>query len=64
MSVDVPVTTWQPTSGNGEYSSSTANNIVDTSDDHLIDPSGVFIVDTGVTYNPVPATLWTEDDSV
>lgn len=64
MSVDVPVTTWQSTSGLNDFSNGAINNIVDPSGTFLVDPSGTFIVDTGVIDNLIPATEWEEDNSV
>jgi hypothetical protein len=64
MSVDVPQTEWRDTNGLTEYSTGGVNNIVDTVGNFLVDPSSNFIVDTGVTATPIPATVWTEDDSV
>lgn len=64
MAVDVPVTVWRNTSGLGEYDNTGANYIVDTADFYLTDPSGYYIVDTGVTFNNIPATEWEEDNSI
>jgi hypothetical protein len=63
MSTNVPVTTWRPTSGNGEYVGSGVDYIVDQLGVFLIDPIGVFIVSPTTTFVPVPATTWSEDDS-
>lgn len=64
MATDVPVTIWQPTDGIGEYVSSAADNIVDQSGTYLVDPSGVFIVSLLTTFQPIPSTVWVEDDSI
>lgn len=63
MSVNTPVTEWQPTDGNSEYNNTGVNYIVDPSGTYLVDPSTTFIIDTGVTETIIPATVWTEDDS-
>lgn len=57
-----PATTWVG-SQEQEYSQSTPNNIADVSGVMLVDASGVFVVDNGVTQVNLPATAWTEDDS-
>lgn len=62
MATNVPVTLWQPSNGNGEYSVSGVYNIVDTIADYLVDPLGDFIVDTGLLFNRMPTTVWSEDD--
>lgn len=64
MAVNVPTTQWRDTSGLTEYSSSGVYNIVDTTATFLVDPSGVFIVDTGVLATLIPSTVWVEDDSI
>lgn len=64
MSENVPVTTWQPTSGNGEFSLSGINYIVDNLNNNLADPTGNLIVDTGVTFTQIPTTIWSENDDV
>jgi hypothetical protein len=64
MSVNTPVTTWRDTSGLTEYVSGDVNYIVDTTGTFLVDPSAVFIVDTGVLANKIPVTIWEEDDSI
>lgn len=58
-----PVSIWQPTTGNGEYSLTGVNNIDDASGNLLVDPSSVQIVDTGVTFTQIPSSIWTENDS-
>lgn len=64
MATDVPVTIWQPTDGNSDFSYSGVNSIVDTTGTNLVDTTGVQIVDTGVTQTMIPATTWTEDDAI
>lgn len=62
MAVNVPATIWRDTDGLGEYANTGVYNIVDTTATFLTDPSGVFIVDTGVTVTTIPATVWRQDD--
>jgi len=64
MAVDVPQTVWRDQSGLSEYGSDGPNYIVDTADFYLVDPSGFYITDTGVTATLIPATEWSEDDSL
>lgn len=64
MSVNVPVTVWRDTNGLSEYTFTGVDNIVDNLADFLIDPLGVFIVDTGVAATLIPQTEWEEDNSV
>lgn len=64
MSTNVPVTVWQPTDGNSEFSTGSAVSIVDTAAVQLVDTAGISIVDTGVTKTLIPATVWAENDSV
>lgn len=64
MAVNVPQTVWQDTQGITDFSNTGINNIVDTLEVFLVDPSGIFIVDTGVTAISIPATIWSEDDSI
>ena len=58
-----PATIWRATNGLSEFSGESANNIVDTNGDFLVDPSLVFIVDTGVLESLIPRTVWEEDGS-
>lgn len=62
----INATVWKPTSGNGEYSSSSADNIVDPTDSsiNLVDPSGVFIVSPDITLTPVAGTVWTDNQGL
>lgn len=64
MATNVPQTVWQPTDGNSDFLGGGVYNIDDASGVFLDDPDGVFIVDTGVLENLIPATVWTEDDSL
>lgn len=64
MAVDVPATIWQPTDGNTEFNNIGQFFIVDSSVVYLVDPSGNFIVDTGVQAIPIPSTVWQEIDNV
>lgn len=63
MSVNTPVSVWRDTQGLSEYSNSGVYNIVDTTATFLVDPSGVFIVDTGVLATIIPSTIWSENES-
>ncbi len=60
--VNVPVTVWKPVDGYGDYTSTGVDNIVDTSGYYLVDQAGVFIVDTGLTFTGIPATVWSSND--
>lgn len=64
MSTNVPVSVWQPTSGNGEYSLTGVSNIDDSSGNLLVDPSAVQIVDTGVSFTQIPTSIWTENNGL
>jgi len=64
MSVDTPQTVWRDTNGLTEYGSDGPNYVIDTTDFYLVDPSGFYITDTGVTATLIPGTVWSEDDSV
>lgn len=57
-----PATVWSG-SQQEEYSSTTANNIADSSGNTLVDASGNLVVDNGVTVTPLPTTVWSEDDT-
>lgn len=57
MSVDVPVSTWRRTSGNGELAT-TSGNLVTLSGSQLITLSGLNLVILGGSYTAVPATAW------
>lgn len=61
MAVNVPITVWQG-QDQAEYSNDGVYNIVDSLGNFLVDPSGVFIVDTGVIFTLFPVTIWSEDD--
>lgn len=56
-----PASEWRPTDGLSEFSNEGPNNIVDTLGVFLVDPSAVFIVDTGVI-EMIPDTEWIEND--
>lgn len=64
---NIPATVWQPTPQNqvGEYSSSTAEALVDPTDStiEIIDPtdSTINIIDTGLTFTAIGGTVWVED---
>lgn len=61
---NTPVTIWQPTTGNGEFTLGGVFNIADPSGFLLADPSGVEIVDTGVIFTQIPSTIWEQDESL
>lgn len=57
-------TVWRPTSGNGEYASIGAENIVDTLGVQLVDPSGITIVAPPLNLTQLAATVWVVNDAV
>ncbi len=57
-----PATTWVG-GQDQEYTATTPFEIADSSSDLLVDSSGVFIVDNGVTVYPLPSTTWVEDET-
>lgn len=59
-----PVTIWAPTNGLSEFNGGDQFYIDDPSDFYLVDTTGAYITDTGVTQTLIPATVWTEDNSV
>lgn len=59
---NVANTVWQPNPGEGEYSSSTPVNIVDSSSVALVDSSGVNLVDGDSAFTSIPSTTWTASD--
>lgn len=62
---NVANTIWQPGDNQeGEYTITTAVDIMDPADSSilLIDPSAVFIVDTGLLYASIPNTTWLASD--
>lgn len=63
MSTNVPATIWQGGDGT-EYANTGVNNIADTAGELFVDTVGIEVVDTGVTVTPVPASIWSEDDSI
>lgn len=63
MSTNVPVTVWRNTDGLGEFTGADVQEIVDINDVNLVDIDGVYVVDTGVIFTQIPATIWEEDDS-
>lgn len=64
MSVGLPATVYRSIDGLSEFSNEGANDVVDTLGNNLVDTAGNQIVDTGVVQTLLPATEWTEDDSV
>lgn len=57
-------TTWRPTDGHGEYTSSGAINIVDQNGVFLADPSGALIVSPLTTFTQLAATVWIENNAI
>jgi hypothetical protein len=60
----VPVSIWQPTCTEDEFTDGDVYDIADSSGDLLVDTTGDSIVDTGVVQTPLAATDWAEDDSI
>lgn len=63
MPVNVPVTIWRPTNGNGEAVSVGVSGLVDLTASTLVDLTGSPLVSTGTDFTLVPQTIWTQDDS-
>jgi hypothetical protein len=63
MSVGVPVTIWQPTSGNGEMGASGNVNITTLLGVLITTLSGVQLITDLSTYTPIPTSLWAENDA-
>lgn len=59
-----PVTIWKNPNGLGEYSGTSPVDIIDTTGAFLVDTSSNNVIDTGVTFTNIPATVWTQDDSL
>lgn len=57
MSVNMPVTEWRRTSGNGELGN-TSDTLVTLNDLQLITLSGEDIITLEGTYTPIPQTIW------
>lgn len=57
-------TVWIPLSGNGEFTSIGAEDIVDQSGVQLVDPSGINIVSPLSTFTQLAATTWVVNDNV
>lgn len=64
MSTNVPPTIWQDTQGLNEYTGEGIDYVVSNTNVYLVDPSSTYIVDTGVVTTMIPATVWSEDDSI
>lgn len=64
MSTNVPLTIWTPPSGNGEVTPS-GNPTLDTeaAADLSTEAGGLLILEDTL-YEPIPATVWVEDDSL
>lgn len=59
---DIQPTVWQTPSGEGEFSTGTAQSLADPLGVALADPVGVSVVDTGQAFTDVPVTTWTASD--
>lgn len=57
MSVNVPVTDWRRTSGNGELGT-TSDNIITLSGSQIVTLAGNDLVVLAGSYTPVPGTIW------
>lgn len=60
--VPEPATIWSPSIGNGEYNQTGINTITDASGNLLTDASKNTVVDNGLTFTQVPATVWVSSD--
>lgn len=57
-----PLTIWKPTNGQGDYIDVGVIDIVDSSGNLLVDPSGNNIVSTGQDFTQIPNTIWINSD--
>lgn len=57
-----PQTTWLPAIGNGEYNNTGIETIADASGKTLADAASNLLVDSGVTFSQIPATVWTDSE--
>lgn len=64
MSVNVPVSIWRTTDGNTDNVYTGITFVVDENADNLVDPSGIYIIDTGILMPSVPVSVWEENDGV
>lgn len=58
-----PLTNWNPTSGDGEYSATGNPNLDTENSKDIITESGLNIVLEDVSFTGVPTTTWAVDDS-
>lgn len=63
MAVDVPVTIYRP-GAKGEMTNPGVSEITDTTGVHITDTVGNRLTDTGTLFTPIPATIYTENDSI
>jgi len=64
MSTNTPISIWRTTDGNTDNVYTGLTFIVDTDDNNLVDPSGDYIIDTGVEMTIIPSSVWEENDGV
>lgn len=60
--INVPQSIWRQTNGNGEATFPGTDFLVDTTGTFLVDTTGTFIVDTGTDFQPIPQTIWIQND--
>ncbi len=56
----VPATVWR---NDGEYSPTSAADVVDSVGVFLADTDGNLVVDTALTATPLPSTVWSKNES-
>lgn len=59
-----PQTVWAPTDGNGEFASSSEDDIVDPTGVFLVDPTSVNIVSTDTNFTQLAATVWAVNEAI
>lgn len=62
MAVNVPVTIWQPTPGNGEMATQGVIDLVTLAGVFIITLAGAQVILGSSTYTKIPTTVWVEDD--
>lgn len=62
MATTEAATIWSPTSGEGEFTSGSSLDIVDSTGNLLVDSSTNNVADSGNIFNPVSATVWATND--
>lgn len=63
-STQEPLTTWQPTSGNGEMALGGGSNLTTDNGLFLVTKSGLQLQTDLSTYSGQPLTTWTENNSI